>query len=867
MDNLTAEQLQQLSNLALMQTGLQHQASMYRPQFSMPDIMAAGTGSFSFGQRLGQTFGQGGAQLGMLADVALPMFMGPQYTSFVQRLNLAGGNADLLAQQGARRYQALVGQMGVGDVGNLISRELGLAGTEYDKYVQSFSPVVDMMTGGMVSDVARMINPSLITQQGAMSIVTAQRRLDTMGRLDENRAMALKAQMQDRISLGAVNGQTMTRQEAVRRGFGRDVDRFGFRDDFFTGGFNADDFAEIIAVAADAGIRDFAYANNIGADVISAQADAEFARRKAANPSLQSTPELMARIRSEMRDNQALIGGASNTAQIMQSMRGAFGQNLSAGELGNMMVSMGFTPGSAADVEGIRQTIEQLRSLGEAAGLSADQMRNAGQALQQQFGGSQAYNMSVAGMMGVTNRLYRDASIREGRGFTDFDTTQELTSRFAEQNLVAQSSRFKLMAAAVNQDPTRREELRRIMREQGPEAAADYIYDLSLRNGGMVRRAEGLSQSMADAAWREIEAYSEGSDQLPFLTRGIQRGLMGRVRGMGRVTVDMGGGATEVNTDFFTRLGELSDQELDLFAMAMNAPSLASFTEEQVGRLQNMADRIGGGQDIRALLAAARTGTRAGSANQAIADLVTSFVSQSGLRRAKPAMQDQTRRREIARILAMNSRGQEGMTSLLDLFTEGDVLSELGSVDGIMNQLERAGLLTSENKQALLTRLQGDEEVSDEMINAFQALGNAWKADNTRSTPDSKAKLKEAQDRLTSLYGIGQKVDMRLPGTQALQAVNAAKEMIGKGVDFVKGLFGGGEKVETNKGRAGANADGDPGTGGTASEDTKTTKVRLDVELRASDGLVVSANQAQSANNGIDVRILGGQSASREMTP
>ena len=194
MDNPQIPQMQQLASMALQQYGMQHQASMYQPRFGLSNLMASGTGQFSFAQSMGQNFGGAGGQIGMMADLVLPIMLGNDYTQFMQRLNLGSNPGTLLQQAQARQFQSTVSQLGSTDLGALISTEFNVApGSTIDEFIRGGAPILDLLSGGAISNIGRMIDPTMMTQQGAFGVIEAQRRMTRMGELDSAEADLLEA--------------------------------------------------------------------------------------------------------------------------------------------------------------------------------------------------------------------------------------------------------------------------------------------------------------------------------------------------------------------------------------------------------------------------------------------------------------------------------------------------------------------------------------------------------------------------------------------------------------------------------------------------------------------------------------------------
>ncbi len=407
----------------------------YHPRFTAPDISASQ--GFSLAQTLGR-FGEGAGMAGMVGDMLLPMFFksqggGLDWSNIVNRINLARGVANPIREVQARQYSQVMSSLGTQDLGMAATNALHLQpGSMLSNVLMSGAPVIDQLTGGLVSDVARFVDPNLITSRGGAGLISAQRGLDAMHRLDSAMAGHLKNTLQERSRVNA-RGQ--------RYGdIGGSASDFMLRDNTLTSGMNLDDFSEVMSMAVDLNALD--YSGSLRGGDLEKKARATLAARVGAG----FTADQLAAEMKGIRLAGATVQGGANLARVISTLGSTIGEGLSVGERGNLAAQLGLVPGGSADAGAIQDVLRNLKALGEAAGMTSKQMLDAGTAITRQMGGSLLINTATAAFSQTARRLTGQALNEEGlTGFQGI--LDESKSRTAQGALRAQQA--DLLGAAM----------------------------------------------------------------------------------------------------------------------------------------------------------------------------------------------------------------------------------------------------------------------------------------------------------------------------------------------------------------------------------------------------------------------------------
>jgi hypothetical protein len=799
-------QLQQMMTMLAAQHGAHAAQATYQPRFVSPTIAAQP--GFSFAQTGQQVLGEGGAMLGAMADMLLPQVMGSQYTTFMTSLNMARSN-DYGAFAAQQRMQNLMGSLATHDVSRITASaatQLGLS-PEFAQGISQFVPLLDMMSGGAITDIARLADPALMTQRGAAGIVAAQRRLETMGRLDEARATRMQRQLRERGRLDA-SGRTLF--DARLEDPELSEDGFRLRNNAMTAGFNLDEFSDLMFAAADMGLRD----RRAGRSA----ADIQRFRALAARDNPNATPEqIEASVRTQ-QDDAALISAASNLAQVTRTLQ-SLAPEMGAGQLANLAQNMGFVPGRAEDVSQIQEVIRQLKALGDAAGMSSEQMLQAGMTLQRQFGGSLSFNMAVAGSAQSMQRFFGDRAADAGqvlnRGLMD-----QFSSDTAEAVLATQQAMLGgLQAFALTSEEYRDDYL--AAASQGPEATAAFLMRLSQDT-----RAQSAAMEMSGAAVNAAHSFMGNRFGATFMTEvGLRAAAEERnayIRALPRMILSGSEDAVDIS-GFFTNLDQLDDDAFSLFVRAMNDPQgLGALTEEERLTANTASERFGltAGQAVEA--AARNPMLRVVMGFQA--SMMTNRLTAADRRRAI----EEGNISEILSTGMLNPRGLERiLTDLRD--PNSDVLGMLGTRDGFLGGLERLGFLVPEGERGLLNQAFGGE-------GADAARGEILRGLQTMLNPNASAEEQAAAKATLGRYGMRDTtVPSRGGGTAAAEPTVNLERVTGALSDtferLITGLGGLLDRISGGgSGNASAPTAGDP--------DTRTARVRLEIETP--NGVLVS---------------------------
>ena len=617
----------------------------------------------------------------------------------------------------------------------------------------------------------------------------------------------------------------------------RDLAGFDFRDDMFTGRFNADEFAQLMSVAADLGVRDFSQASDPAA--LREMARVELRSRRAAGDTTTSLDDIV----TEMQRNEALIAGTGNVAQVADAMRGAFGANLSPGQLGNMMRTMGLTPGNGGDVDRIRDVVMQLRALGDAAGMSAEQMLQAGQTLQQQFGGSATYNTAVAASMQSTMRVFGEIRNAGDSTVRNIGIDERRSSDFAQGQLGMNAAPSAGLLAAVQEDDVLRAQLDAAMAES-PEAAAAFLQNLADTNPALVSRAMAFTPERIAASMQDFGRRNGDIDFVRMQTIMRRNDLMRVAEASGR-GFTVGGRSVELGG--LRALDTATEDEMRAIYRATRAVNISGdLSEQELARLDEFGERTG--VNIRDLV-------RVGNIDSVTRNIFESYFAERGIGMTEAERQSSVNRQQIVSMLQSGGLGDEGMGRLLQVARSGDLVGEITTAEGLTDLLVKSSLLRDEDTTLMLQRMAADPSVADSMIADFEALRVAARTGTAEE-------LTAAQDLIREKYGVQTKVELPEEMQAGVAANNLASsfeglnDVVGDVIDYFAELLPGGG--------GGAQSDGDGAAGATAAGGTPAAReavVRVRLEVESDSGVVVSDAQQQDTSNGVEVSV--NNSASR----
>lgn len=749
MADLRAQQLQTMQTMLAAQQGVQPQQLSYQPMFAAPSIAPQST--FSLAQQGQRFMGEGGAVLGMVADIMLPQLLqgsGIDYQGFVTRLSQAR-SGDPMAFQQQQRMQGLMQTMGVTDINNqaaALGRAVGISDQVMNQ-ITPFIPLFDQLSGGMVTETARMFDPAMMTATGANAVVGAQRRLDTMGRIDEARALRMQRQMQERLRINegglSLFDARIANPELSEAGF-------RLRDDTVTSGFNADEFAQVVAMSADLGIRDRtsgrsqrettrftqAAARDLGLDIsggIDSLGEAD--RRR-----------LRGLVESQQRDAE-LIGGAQGFGNILQTLRNNLAPDMDVGQLGMLARDMGFVPSSGRDTGDIEDAIRQIRALGDAAGMSTEQMVNAGQTLQRQYGGTLSFNMASTAAARSMQRVFMDRGA-EGTGIeVHRNLADERSSDAAEALLDVQGSLAARLVASANMDDDLRAEMEGL---ETPEEMAAFIQRLA-DDPEFVGAATRLSRARV-AMGTEILENRMGTTGAVRTNAILTRDDLiagARARGTGRAS-----GAL----DLVSQLDELSDDDVTALAGAIQSADLGA------------SDR-----DALNALGASEAALRDIDSDRDLRNAVMVEATRRNLDHTQGDRRSMEQERELSGLLARSRVA--GLDVLMrDLADpDADLLGQFSTSEGAASYLQRVGLISSDREDDL-TRLFENSDLREDILEQLNVLTDPSASSDTRSAAESR------------LQRMGLRQRDQTPGAGLLDSNNLLKETVDGVVESLKSL-------------------------------------------------------------------------------
>lgn len=723
---LSPEMLQGLQSMMMQNPG--SASGNYRPRFTAPDISVSQ--GFSLAQTLGR-FGEGAGMAGMVGDMLLPMFFksqggGLDWSDIVNRINLARGVADPIREVQARQYSQVMRSLGTQDLGMAAANALHLQpGSMLSNVLMTGAPIIDQLTGGLVSDVARFVDPNLITSRGGAGLISAQRGLDGMHRLDSAMAGHLKNTLQERSRVNA-RGQ--------RYGdVGGSASDFMLRDNTLTSGMNLDDFSEVMAMAVDLNALD--YSGSLRGGDLEKKARATLTARVGAGFS----PDQLAAEMKGIRLSGAAVQGGANLARVISTLGSTIGEGLSVGERGNLAAQLGLVPGGSADAGAIQDVLRNLKALGEAAGMTSKQMLDAGTAITRQMGGSLLINTATAAFSQTARRLTGQALNDEG--LTGFQgVLDESKSRTAQGALRAQQS--DLLGAAMwgINHPTLGPQLNKAL-AAGDGAAVFSI--LESPQGRQLRsqfhNATGAQrQSMLDAA-----PVRFGSDVIQtFLNEGQLAGQLSNLTLAGATTGADGNRISLIDLHKKLAAASVDDSELAV-AIAMDP---ARRTQSGIDKYTALATKLGlpplydlqnalvaNNAALEQSLSVFNSGRRVekgsgqnrrtSALNQKISSMLAGTLNTQGLGRAIDTLRDQHQDlfsvASIGKILEMSG-----------LMLPGDRTNALLSLEGMSDDQRRTmGTALTEyyDSQVEWSKSTGDTDPKKRA-----ALRNKWAAASAR---------------------------------------------------------------------------------------------------------------------------------------
>lgn len=248
-------------------------------------------------------------------------------------------------------------------------------------------PFLSQMPG--VRDFMGALNPTQMTQEGAMRMMNVAAIQDPMGRIRPGQPQLYNDVMMSKVMM--TNGK---------------------RDAVFTSGMGVDDFTMAMEFAADNGMA------STDMDVVALrQQQRERIRKKdfgGRGDSDLSADELQRLGGSSQTAAEAerLTSGASNAASVNRVVRSAFGLDTQGAF--NFMSQNMLTPNGSEETKALTEAIRQIEALGNAAKISGEQLGNAARAFQAQSGTDILFASTVAATSaGISHYLETDAAANQ----------------------------------------------------------------------------------------------------------------------------------------------------------------------------------------------------------------------------------------------------------------------------------------------------------------------------------------------------------------------------------------------------------------------------------------------------------------------
>ena len=398
-----------------------------------------GAGMFSFTRAM-QPFGEMGESVGSLLDFGgMTGVFGEQFQHFRSSLQGFRGVDPMLVAREQSMMQARAA-LSTGISGVNVAKAFGFKDTSsgMGQFISQSAGMLSMMSPEFRSAID-VFTPGAMTSGGG-ELASAVQMQDMMQRINPNNVDSMRRAFMER---------TMSPD-----GKSRQNDR--------TAGLNLDDFAQVVRFAQDTGVRDTSLTEE----------SPEFKERvktiidkKVAELGKAFDKSALKGIEEEARGQvgqEALVRGGEFQAGITRAMSRTFG--LTTGESLQVMRDNGIVAGDAKSGANITEAINRIEALGRAAGMTSQDLINAGRAVQQQYGGSFIAGAQLAAEAQATERM-SSAPGHQGQGAAN---TQRIISqtKAEEQGLVANT----LMAGLMSRDASLRKTAEGLVGRTGSDA-------------------------------------------------------------------------------------------------------------------------------------------------------------------------------------------------------------------------------------------------------------------------------------------------------------------------------------------------------------------------------------------------------------
>jgi hypothetical protein len=337
------------------------------------------SGTFADGMPSWFSFGSTLSQLGSMPALAGPgmdVFLQTQLPDLMSRLQ-ANSGVSAIQQQQQRMARSAMMEMNFRGTGNAIAKGMGMdPSSGIGAGVAQMAPMLTMMF------------PEL--QQFAYA--TAPTAMFTGGK---NVAEAL--QMMNPMS-DIKPGQASAMREAMYR-LGTKGD---FMNSVFTHGANMDELAVSMEFAADMGDS----ANDLDVGALRTKHRERLRKERFKDRTSLTdaeTRDLDADTTSAVLAERQTTAGGYNL-QVAQAVKQFMGPGTSAGEAFQFMRENNMSAQSKGEADSLEETIRQLEALGKQAGMTTQDMMNAGRVMTAQSGGSSLYNTLAAGQANAAER-------------------------------------------------------------------------------------------------------------------------------------------------------------------------------------------------------------------------------------------------------------------------------------------------------------------------------------------------------------------------------------------------------------------------------------------------------------------------------
>ena len=346
------------------QTGGFGQHGQYQGRFNANPI--TGAGMFSFAHAL-RPFGEAGESAGGMVDtLGMLNMLGPGFQQFRSTLQgFRGADPMVVAREQTMMQSRAQLQMGIS--GTNVSRMFGLdPESGMGKFVGGSAGMLSMMMPEFRSAIDVITPGALTNSSDLMSAVQMQ---DTMQRINPLKTESMRQAFLARTMSDDKDNLTRTRRN----------DR--------TAGMNLDDFSQVVRFAQDTGATDKSLAE--GSPEFDKRVQ-DIVRKKIEHLGKAFEKSSLKGIEEEARGQvgqEALVRGGEFQAGIARSMNRTFG--LTTGESLQMMRDNGIVASDKDSSARITESINRIEALGRAAGMTSQDLINAGRVVQQQqYGGS-----------------------------------------------------------------------------------------------------------------------------------------------------------------------------------------------------------------------------------------------------------------------------------------------------------------------------------------------------------------------------------------------------------------------------------------------------------------------------------------------